>query len=243
MRKHLALILSLILLITLPACKADRIDDVSDTVSSTASNSAISTESDANTYEKGLDVFPFLEIDSKYGPGPFSVNDLIAEFGEPTLVGAYTRDDLSDDVGVHIFFSNISFSLVPENSEMDPISPGYILYGHLPDAVKEYPIEEFDKDIKMKVESTNISGAGMEIARGVFIGATESDLRAAYGTEPFRVDGSDGFDLWYVYSSQTGAELGADDVVGSILYYCDYERNPTVKNACIYWYGKRYLLD
>jgi len=134
-----------------------------------------STTEKPTTEETETKIFSYSEIDSKFGPGPFSVNELSKIFGEPVkLFGA----PIYGPYGICLLaqFDGITFDLIPRD---DSIS---FYNEHIwNDGAFEQPVTQQDKDVQIIPYKTMITGDKIDFIRGIKTGDSKEKVIAAYG--------------------------------------------------------------
>ena len=133
------------------------------------------TEEATTAEEKLKKVFSYSEIDTKFGPGPFSVNELARVFGEPVKLLGTIYSMSSGDVCLHAEFDGLSFELIPKDGtvsfDFDTIWDNNM---------SENPVTSQDKNIKIKPFTTTITSEKIDFIRGIKIGDRKEKIIAAY---------------------------------------------------------------
>ena len=198
-----------------------------------------STE-EATTVEEESKVFSYAEIDSKFGPGPFSVNELSAIFGEPVKLFGRIYS-LNGDVALIAEFEGISFDLVTGDGEVS------FSYDQVHE--NEQPVTPQDRDVKIEPFMTKITGDRIEFIRGIKIGDSKEKVIAAYDGYAGSEREYEGFiQLFYDYRPDevivnTGEEDDEWDVfarTGNVIYW--FKENKLVE-ICITWYNGYLAFD
>ena len=195
---------------------------------STLEQTAVSTEPPFMDNEP----YSFSEVNTLFGPGPFSVNELAKIFGEPNFIsGYYSEEDGENGFFVlNATFENIMFDLEANNGEKlnfiikdDSESP--ISYGR-------YEVTDSDKEVQMKPRSTSVLGGNWALPRKINFGDSIEAIYKAYngnkGKE--RDDGQGQFTVSYDYGES-----------GRITYEFDFNSEYTdvideLKGVSIEWY-------
>ena len=138
------------------------------------------TDSENSTSPEAKKVFSFSEIDRKFGPGPFSVNDLSSVFGKPVKLHGGVYSMSSTDFALFAAFEGISFDLVTKDNKLSFVNSNNF------DRVNNsgennFPVTEQDKDVKIEPFSTTITGNQWNFARNIKIGDTKEKVIGAYG--------------------------------------------------------------
>ena len=133
-----------------------------------------------NATPESKKVFSFSEIDKKFGPGPFSVNDLSSVFGKPVKLNGAVYSESSADFALSVAFEGVSFDLVTQddklsfvnNDNFDRVNNG---------GENSFPVKEQDKNIKIEPFYTTITGSQWIFTRNIKIGDTKEKVISAYG--------------------------------------------------------------
>jgi len=188
-----------------------------------------STEEETTLEAEESKVFSYSEIDSKFGPGPFSVNELAAVFGEPTKLFGTIYSMSSGHFALIAEFEGISFDLVSrdEGLSFDTEDNFNTLWPEAP----EFPVMSQDKALKIKPHIVTITSDKIAFARGIKIGDSKEKVIAAY-------DGCAGDErehegitqLFYTYRLDETIEYTDDEIfnkasqTGTINYWFEVDK-------------------
>jgi len=180
-----------------------------------------STEVATTAEETKTQVFSYSEIDSKFGPGPFSVNELAVVFGEPVkLFGTYISNGY---FALNAAFEGISFEFVSRNEGLsfDTEDNNSTEWVESP----EFAVTPQDKTMKIKPYATTITGANIDFIRGIKIDTSKEKVIAAYdGYAGSERESEEITRLFYTYRPDEIIEFTDDEIfniasqTGYVLY-------------------------
>ena len=142
------------------------------------------------------DTAPISEINPILGPGPFSLDELAQRFGEPvelsanpatgwivTLTACYQSDT-----------DNIWFELILGTDQ-----PWY-----------DVDPEQVDRALPTEVYQTHVHGGDFPLPRGIRLGDSIAEVRAAYPGAPYwgSISGDGSAELFYRYEGAAPGEYG-----------------------------------
>ena len=165
------ILMQILLFLLLPSCMFQ--PNVSGSNESSASNSnqpVISTEP-----------YSFSEVNTLFGPGPFSANELVEIFGEPTFVGGYYYGERAGKSGFFVLstqFENIMFDLAANNGEkLNFITKDSSFFTS---GYDKYEVTDSDKDVRMKTQIVSVFGGDWALPRKMKFGDSIDILYEAY---------------------------------------------------------------
>lgn len=146
-------------------------------------NISTPTVSEIPTSEESIvptEPYSFSEVNSLFGPGPFSVNELVKVFGKPTsLYGYYSEADSKNGYfGLFVTYKDIYIDLAANNGEKlnfiikDDSKPLY--------SYERYQVTDSDRDVRMKLRSISICVENFELPRNIKLGCSINELYDAY---------------------------------------------------------------
>ena len=164
--------------------------------------------------------YSFSEVDTSYGPGPFSVNDLIKIFGEPTSLHGFCFGNKYFALNVN--FGEIMFDLVANNGEELSYADGKQSY----DYVEGYTITELDKSVRMKPFTASIWSNEWPLLRNMKLGDSREKLTVAYNGDKGWEEIVEGHSRVYYGYGQSG----------SIAYDFTDEYGNCLESVSVFWY-------
>ena len=144
-------------------------DDFSQSSGSTSEQPVISTEP-----------YSFSEVNTLFGPGPFSVNELVEIFGDPTFLDGYYGgyyNDKNDFFVISIVFTDVMFDLAANNGEkLNLIKDD----SRLPYDNNYYKLTDSDREVRLKPQSMGVSGGDWILPRKMKFGDSIDVLYNVY---------------------------------------------------------------
>ena len=116
--------------------------------------------------------YPFSEVDPLLGPGPFSVNELIARFGKPDILYGYHSERLGCDL-ISAVFDEVMFDLAAE--------PGVSL--RLTTTVGPSDVPEEVLDMPLQTWTASVFSGDLPLPRNLHFGDSIENVYAAYGND------------------------------------------------------------
>jgi len=150
----------------------------SETETEPTTEETITTAEETTVAEKEEKVFSYSEIDSKFGPGPFSVNELATIFGEPLELQG-VRYDANGNFALIAKYNGVSFDLVAffHSEELKELS----FYEDADDyAMYEFSVSQEDREVQIEPYLTKLSSDKIDFIRGIKIGDSKEKVIAAY---------------------------------------------------------------
>lgn len=182
MKKIALLILTLLVLLAVgcsgPVSELPSETSQPETITEEQTTEEISTEEATTVKEIEAQVFSYSEIDGKFGPGPFSVNELAAVFGKPVKLFGTIHSLSSGHFALIAEFEGISFVLVSrdEGLSFDTEDNFNTEWPESP----EFSVTPQDKNVKIKPFVTKITSDKIDFIRGIKIGDSKEKVIAAY---------------------------------------------------------------
>lgn len=116
--------------------------------------------------------YPFSEVDSLLGPGPFSVNELITRFGKPDILYGYHNERLGCDL-ISVVFDAVMFDLAAE--------PDVSL--RLTTTVGPSDVPEEVLDMPLQTWTVSVFSGDLPLPRNLHFGDPIENVYAAYGND------------------------------------------------------------
>lgn len=116
--------------------------------------------------------YPFSEVDPLLGPGPFSVNELIARFAKPDILYGYHSERLGCDL-ISVVFDAVMFDLAAE--------PGVSL--RLTTTVGPSGVPEEVLDMPLQTWTVSVFSGDLPLPRNLHFGDPIENVYAAYGND------------------------------------------------------------
>ncbi|MCL2495085.1 MAG: hypothetical protein FWE98_05450 [Oscillospiraceae bacterium] len=200
---------------------------------------------EATTNKEEYKVFSYSEIDSKFGPGPFSVNELVAVFGEPVKLFGTIFSISSGHFALIAAFEGVSFDLVSRDEGLSfDTEENYTMEWR---EAPEFPVTSRDKIVRIKPYSTKITDNKIDFIRGIKIGDSKEKVIAAYGGFAGSERESEGITrLFYAYRPDEIIEYTDDEIfniasqTGSVFYSFS---NGKLIEINVYWYDGYLAFD
>jgi hypothetical protein len=191
-------------------------------------NSSTPTESDISVSEQIIvskEPYSFSEVNTLFGPGPFSVNELAKVFGEPYSIGGYYSE--KGYFVLSVGYNDMCIELAANNGE----KLNFIVKDNSasPISTDKYQVSNSDRDVRMKPRFIYISGGNFELPRKIKFGNSINDLYNAYnGNKGKQCIDEGSFLVSYNYGES-----------GSITYAFETEEidsSNKLKEVMIEWY-------
>ncbi|MCL1952827.1 MAG: hypothetical protein FWF60_08380 [Oscillospiraceae bacterium] len=178
--------------------------------------------------------YPYTEFDASLRPGLYSLNELTERYGEPTqLFGEAVAPEFGV-LGIDVAFEGVRFELWDSYDGTTKLSynqgEGYdYRSGELTDADRALPLE---------LARVTVTGGGIPLPRGIRVGDSLAQVRAAYPAGGYERPEGGGLTLSYNYYSKADEALceagGYPDLPYGVAYYFDGE---TLTQASVSWFN------
>ncbi|MDR0271769.1 MAG: hypothetical protein LBI27_00420 [Clostridiales bacterium] len=201
--------------------------------------------------EPERNIFSYSEVDSVFGPGPFSVNGLTEIFGEPIRAFGVVHYTMNYHVAIILEFEGVTFHLVEnwdpelsfnneENDELVYNAP----YGEFLD-INNFTLSDFDREVLIKPYSTTITGNAWTLPRGIQIGDSFEQVREAYNHTHAILREAEAW-IYYEYRPDIIEHLtddewfNAESQTGGICYHFE---DDSLNEISIFWYNGYLAFD
>jgi hypothetical protein len=146
-------------------------------------NGSTPTKSDISASEQTIvttEPYSFSEVNTLFGPGPFSVNELAKVFGEPTFIDGYysEKDGKNGFFILSALYKDIYIVLAANNGE----KLNFIVKddSKSPTSYDKYQITNSDREVRMKPQAISIFGGNWDLPRKMKFGDSINVLYDAY---------------------------------------------------------------
>lgn len=146
-------------------------------------NDSFQTESEKSTSEQNIisiEPYSFSDVNTPFGPGPFSVNELTEIFGEPTFVGGYYSEEDGENgfFVLCVLYKDVKVDLAANNGE----KLNFIVKddSKSPISYDRYQVTNSDKEVRMKPQIISIFGGDWVLPRKMNFGDSIELLYNAY---------------------------------------------------------------